>query len=114
MASSGLSGTESHSNGPLYSLENILGDDHEKVEHPDVRPEGWDEEEAEREVAHGYCVECEGAWSHSFWLAIHLRDIASQTSPQKCAAKHVWTTTAMCVFRRSTERAAAKSIPRSL
>ena len=114
MASSGLSGTESHSNGPLYSLENILGDDHEKVEHPDVRPEGWDEEEAEREVAHGYCVECEGAWSHSFWLAIHLRDIASQTSPQKCAAKHVWTTTAMCVSRRSTERAAAKSIPRSL
>ncbi|KAH9020777.1 hypothetical protein EDB84DRAFT_1275255 [Lactarius hengduanensis] len=59
MTSSGLSGTESHSNGPLYSLENILGDDHEKLEHPDVRPEGWDEEGAEREAAHGYCVECE-------------------------------------------------------
>jgi hypothetical protein len=62
MASSGLSETESHSNGPLYSLENILGDDHEKLEHPDVRPEGWDEEGAEREAEHGYCVECEGAW----------------------------------------------------
>ncbi|KAF8263953.1 hypothetical protein EI94DRAFT_1806447 [Lactarius quietus] len=35
MASSGLLETESHSNGPQYSLENILGDDHEKLEHPD-------------------------------------------------------------------------------
>ncbi|KAI0296092.1 hypothetical protein B0F90DRAFT_1811346 [Multifurca ochricompacta] len=59
MASPALSGTESHGNGPLFSLETILGNDHEKLEHPDVRPEGWDEEATEREVAHGYCVECE-------------------------------------------------------
>ena len=63
MASPGLSETiESQDNGPLFSLENILGDDHEKLEHPDVRPEGWDEEDVEKEIAHGYCVECEGAW----------------------------------------------------
>jgi hypothetical protein len=74
MASSELPGSESHSNGPTFSLENILGNDHDKLEHPDIRPEGWDEEVAEREVAHGYCVECEGAWSRSsLWLAAHLR-----------------------------------------
>ena len=65
MASSELSGAESHSNGPTFSLENILGNDHDKLEHPDIRPEGWDEEDAEREAAHGYCVECEGACYHS-------------------------------------------------
>ncbi|KAF8462485.1 hypothetical protein DFH94DRAFT_858097 [Russula ochroleuca] len=59
MASPGQSGSESHSNGPTFSLENILGNDHDKLEHPDIRPEGWDEEDAEREVAHGYCIECE-------------------------------------------------------
>jgi hypothetical protein len=61
MASSELSEAESHSNGPTFSLENILGNDHDKLEHPDIRPEGWDEEDPEREAAHGYCVECEGA-----------------------------------------------------
>lgn len=65
MASSELPGTESHSNGTTFSLENILGNDHDKLEHPDIRPEGWDEEDVERQVAHGYCVECEGAWYHS-------------------------------------------------
>jgi hypothetical protein len=61
MASSEPSAAESHGNGPLFSLENILGDEHEKLEHPHIKPEGWDEEEIEREVAHGYCIECEGA-----------------------------------------------------
>ncbi|KAI9510542.1 hypothetical protein F5148DRAFT_1178572 [Russula earlei] len=59
MENSELSGPESHSNGPLFSLENILSDDHDKLEHPHIRPEGWDEEDMERQVAHGYCVECE-------------------------------------------------------
>ena len=74
MASYGFSEKELHSNAPQYSLENILGDNHEKSEHPDNRPEGWDEECAEREAAHGYCAECkarEGAWSHSSF-ARHL------------------------------------------
>ncbi|KAF8494190.1 hypothetical protein F5888DRAFT_1617103 [Russula emetica] len=59
MTSSELPGAESHSNDPTFSLENILGNDHDKLEHPNIRPEGWDEEDVEREVAHGYCVECE-------------------------------------------------------
>ncbi|KAI0265915.1 hypothetical protein BC834DRAFT_824286 [Gloeopeniophorella convolvens] len=59
MASSGSPGPESRGNGPSFSLENILGDDHDKVEHPDAKAEGWDEEDVEREAAHGYCVECE-------------------------------------------------------
>jgi hypothetical protein len=66
MASPGLSSSESHTNGPTFSLENILGNDHDKLEHPDIRPEGWDEEDVEREVAHGYCVECEGACHCSY------------------------------------------------
>ena len=31
-----------------------------------ISPEGWDEEDAVREGAHGYCVECEGAWYNPF------------------------------------------------
>jgi hypothetical protein len=35
-----LTGAESHSNGPTFLLENILGNDHDKQEHPDIRSEG--------------------------------------------------------------------------
>ena len=56
MASPGLSEIELHINGPQYSLENILGDDHDKLEHPDIIPEGWDEEGAERETENACCV----------------------------------------------------------
>lgn len=54
--------------GVTYSLENILGDHHEKVEHPRLKQqeldapaaEGWDEESANQPTAEGLCVECEG------------------------------------------------------
>ncbi|KAI0340746.1 hypothetical protein BDW22DRAFT_1397671 [Trametopsis cervina] len=45
-----------------FSLATILGEDHEHLEHPDFKDKpqgGWDEEEKETEVAHGFCVECE-------------------------------------------------------
>ncbi|EMD40428.1 hypothetical protein CERSUDRAFT_111030 [Gelatoporia subvermispora B] len=44
-----------------FSLETILGDDHEQIEHPSAKdaPEGWDEEEHQMHVAQGFCVECE-------------------------------------------------------
>ncbi|KAF8841602.1 hypothetical protein BDN67DRAFT_901195 [Paxillus ammoniavirescens] len=52
-----------------FSLENILGANHEILEHPGLRQqeldapttaaEGWDEESANRPVAKGFCVECE-------------------------------------------------------
>ena len=50
-----------------FSLANILGEDHENVEHPTVAteahatPAGWDEEAGVEQVAQGFCVECEGA-----------------------------------------------------
>ncbi|KAF9534128.1 hypothetical protein CPB83DRAFT_843724 [Crepidotus variabilis] len=47
-----------------FSLENILGDNHEALEHPGTNDaerdaKGWDEEEVETPLAEGYCVECE-------------------------------------------------------
>ena len=100
MASSGLSGSESHSNGPAFSLENILGNDHDKLEHPDIRPEGWDEEDAEQEAAHGYCVECEGAWYHSSPVSSPFMRWVLQTNQLKCAARHVRMITAKCASQR--------------
>lgn len=55
---------EKQQNG-TFSLENILGANHEVLEHPKYReedkpPGGWDEEITEKPAAEGYCVECEG------------------------------------------------------
>jgi hypothetical protein len=52
--------------------------------------------------------------SQSFQLAMYLRDTTLQINLQKCAAKHAWMTTAMSASRHSIEKAAAKSMPRSL
>lgn len=46
-----------------FSLENILGENHELLEHPGTNGApvgGWDEESPEKPVAEGFCVECEG------------------------------------------------------
>ena len=109
MTSSESPEAESHSNGPTFSLENILGNDHDKLEHPDIRPEGWDEEDVEREVAHGYCVECEGAWYYSFPVVSTL-SWAFQTNQLKCAVKHAQMITAKYVSQHSIEKAAGRSI----
>jgi hypothetical protein len=86
MTSPELSGTtESQNDGPAFSLENILGNDHDKLEHPDVRPEGWDEEDTERDVAHGYCVECEGAW-HVLLLVFNLYIFMSRHYRSTCGS----------------------------
>ncbi|KAI0775892.1 hypothetical protein BD413DRAFT_648770 [Trametes elegans] len=51
--------------GQTFSLENILGGDHENIEHPTAPKEaltptgGWDEETGQERVAQGFCVECE-------------------------------------------------------
>ena len=48
----------------VFSLENILGENHDAVEHPGKSSAeeavGWDEEDAEVPLADWYCVECEG------------------------------------------------------
>jgi hypothetical protein len=110
MASSESPEAESHSNGPTFSLENILGNDHDKLEHPDIRPEGWDEEDVEQEVAHGYCVECEGAWYYSPPDGSPLTRWARQTNQLKCAVKHVRMITAKYASQPNIEKAAGKSI----
>ena len=50
-----------------FSLENILGEHHDKIEHPGVElsnggstATGWDQEIIEDPVVEGFCVECEG------------------------------------------------------
>ncbi|KAF9226868.1 hypothetical protein BS17DRAFT_776255 [Gyrodon lividus] len=52
-----------------FSLENILGDNHEILEHPGLKQQeldasttaakGWDEESTNLPAAEGFCVECE-------------------------------------------------------
>jgi len=48
-----------------FSLENILSEHHDTVEVPEPRSStpagGWDQEDASKTVAQGYCIECEGA-----------------------------------------------------
>ncbi|KIJ69795.1 hypothetical protein HYDPIDRAFT_77951 [Hydnomerulius pinastri MD-312] len=56
-------------NGGTFSLENILGENHETLEHPGLKQQeldasstaaaGWDEESVDRPPAEGFCVECE-------------------------------------------------------
>ena len=46
-----------------FSLENILGENHDAVQDLETRvapTTRWDEEDIERPVIEGYCVECEG------------------------------------------------------
>jgi len=55
-------------NSGAFSLENILGENPDAVEHPGVLEHqasatGWDQEETERPVLEGFCVECEGTLS---------------------------------------------------
>lgn len=55
--------TAKPSNPIAFSLETILSDNHDAVEHPGtngVAPSGWDEEIPEHVAVEGFCVECEG------------------------------------------------------
>ncbi|KAM6496124.1 Protein of unknown function (DUF2009) domain containing protein [Amanita muscaria] len=53
--------------GRDFSLENILGENPDDVQHPKlngVSATGWDEESTEKAPAEGYCVECEDQPAH--------------------------------------------------
>lgn len=57
-----LSDSEKPSSG-TFSLENILGENHDNLEHPRFRDEDCTEEDSEtaaQPAAEGYCIECEG------------------------------------------------------
>ena len=68
LESSATNSTPSHVPNGAFSLENILGENHDAVEHPataiaEKASVGWDEEDtAEIPLADGYCVECEGVY----------------------------------------------------
>ena len=70
--------TAAGSSKSAFSLENILGADHESVEHPSApteaqtAAEGWDEEVGQEQVAQGFCIECEGTS-----LAFSMLDFAT-------------------------------------
>jgi hypothetical protein len=59
----GADGSSDNTINGAFSLENILGENHDEVQHLASRvapTTGWDEENIERPLAEGYCVECEG------------------------------------------------------
>jgi hypothetical protein len=60
-----INGTANESTKGSFSLENILGEHHDDVEHPTIpsfagAATGWDEEQTEKPLLDGYCEECEG------------------------------------------------------
>ena len=59
---SATNGVNGFTNG-TFSLEHILGDNHDAIATiptSEKAATGWDEEETEKPVLEGYCVECEG------------------------------------------------------
>lgn len=64
-------GGDSTTTSGAFSLENILGENHDEIEkaptdRPDAAAEGWDEEDTEKPLAEGYCIECEGGVFNRF------------------------------------------------
>lgn len=58
------------------SLDQILGTDHESLEHPGLNgkpPTGWDEEVVDAPVKEGFCIECEGVWF--IWFSLLFRQV---------------------------------------
>lgn len=73
-----------------FSLETILSDKHETIEHPGpaangVSPTGWDEEMPEIPVAEGFCVECEGEFCVIFSKPL-TQDLASMSVRSACTS----------------------------
>lgn len=67
-ASADVSAEQTKPLGRDFSLQNILGENPEDVQHPDTKlngtqATGWDEESTERPLAEGFCIECEGKHS---------------------------------------------------
>jgi hypothetical protein len=91
-------------NVPTFSLENILGENHDAVEHPgtnDVSAAMWDEETPETTVPDGFCIECEGEWFPSFSF---LHTDKPQTSLRRSCAKRVPTSIVKSALRHNIEK----------
>ncbi|KAF8897763.1 hypothetical protein BD779DRAFT_1492379 [Infundibulicybe gibba] len=61
MEGSSISMADATNTNGAFSLENILGENHETIEHPGIKtpPAGWDEDIPEKPVTEGFCIECE-------------------------------------------------------
>jgi hypothetical protein len=91
-------------NVPTFSLENILGENHDAVEHPGtngVSAAMWDEETPETTVAEGFCIECEG---EQFPCSSFLRTDNPQTSLHRSGAKRVPMSTVKSALQHNTEK----------
>lgn len=56
-------GTPEPTTPSAFSLDTILNDNSETLEHPDFKDKpdgGWDEESTERTASEGFRIECEG------------------------------------------------------
>ena len=70
--------------GRDFSLQNILGENPEDVQHPDTKlngaqATGWDEESTERPLAEGFCIECEGKHPHSLLVTMLIYSRPART-----------------------------------
>jgi len=102
--------------GATFSLENILGNNHDELEHPGLKQQeldahataakGWDEESANRPAAEGFCVECEGESVPRVvvWMGPSSNGVVWQTSLHSCRVKNARTTIAKCVSPRNIEK----------
>lgn len=81
-----VDGGEKSSNGienGHFSLENILGANHESLEHPGIEgapASGWDEETPDTQAAEGFCVECEGD-SLALICCLDLKNLGESDQP---------------------------------
>ncbi|KAH9482942.1 UPF0652 protein [Psilocybe cubensis] len=59
----GINGALPVATNGTFSLQNILSENHDEIEHPGTEctesGTGWDEEDAEKPLVDGFCVECE-------------------------------------------------------
>ena len=98
-----------------FSLETILSNDHEAVEHPgssdgQAAASGWDEEPIDTPVIEGYCVECEGAsFGFETWPLAHSNVL--KISLLRYHARRVVMSTVKCVSRHNTEKDPGRDIP---
>lgn len=73
-----------------FSLDTILSDKSETLEHPDFKDKsdgGWDEESTEHIAAEGFCIECEGEHPSFPHERTHPDERSDQTNPHSCIAK---------------------------
>lgn len=101
----------------IFSLENILGSNHESIEHPGPGSNGapvtgWDEEAPETAAAEGFCIECEGVSPSPAAGRKRLTNLlnSGQTSLPRSSARHAQMYTVKYASLLNIEKALARPI----